>query len=214
MVEMGPSADEPRYRPHGVTQYSALPPANLIDLLLKAHDQPEVRQLILAELSTLTPRRRGPAVMSALRLMVRRRESYSSEVMFSLVDLLATDPTPEATQAMLDVLPAITLEAHHSDTPLSEEFRRYFYEALVTRRRETDLPVWRENIARLEGEVLIGLLVDPAAAPIEQAINPLRLIDRLSDDARQDALTELLWQAPFRYGPVALRMLLGGKPPK
>jgi hypothetical protein len=214
MVEMGPSAEEPRYRPHGVTQYSALPPANLIDLLLKAHDQPETRRLIFAELSTLTPRRRGPAVMNALRAMARAREFYSGEVMFSLVELLATDPTPEATQAMLDVLPAVTLDAHHSDTSLSEEFRRYFYEALVTRKRDTDLPIWREAIAQLKGDVLVGLLVDPAAAPLQKALNPLRIIDRLPDDARREALTELIWQAPFRYGPTALRMLIGGKPPK
>jgi hypothetical protein len=214
MVEMGPSAEEPRYRPHGVTQYSALPPANLIDLLLKAHDQPETRRLIFAELSTLTPRRRGPAVMNALRLMARKREFYSGEVMFSLVELLATDPTPEATQAMLDVLPAITLEAHHGDTPLSAEFRRYFYEALATRKRDTDLPIWREAIVQLKGDVLVGLLVDSAAAPLQKALRPLRLVDRLPDDARREALTELIWQAPFRYGPTALRMLLGGKAPQ
>ncbi len=214
MVEMGPSAEEPRYRPQGVTQYSALPPANLIDLLLKAHDQPETRRLIFAELSTLTPRRRGPAVMTALRAMARKREFYSGEVMFSLVELLATDPTPEATQAMLDVLPAVTLEAHYGDTPLSAEFRRYFYEALITRKRDTDLPIWREAIAHLKGDVLVGLLVDPAAVPLQKALSPLRLIDRLPDDARREALTELIWQAPFRYGPIALRMLIGGKPPK
>ena len=47
-----------------------------------------------------------------------------------------------------------------------------------------------------------------------KALNPLRLIDRLPDDTRREALTELIWQAPFRYGPTALRMLIGGKPPK
>lgn len=211
MVEMGPSSEEPRYRPHGVSQYSALPPANLIELLLKGRDQPEVRKLIIAELSTLTPRRRGPAVINALRLMTHKREFYSSEVMFSLVELLATDPTPEATQAMLDVLPAVALEAQHRDTPLTAEFRRYFYEALATRRRETDRPVWQEHIPRLKGEMLVALLADPAGAPIRDALDPLKLIDRLPADARRAALTELIWQAPFRYGPTALMMLLAGR---
>lgn len=211
MVEMGPSPDEPRYRPHGVTQYSALPPSNLIDLLLKAHDQPQVRQMIFAELSTLTPHRRGPAVMNALRAMARKREFYGGEVMFSLVELLATDPTPEATHAMLEVLSAIALEAGHSNSPLSADFRRYFYEALATRRRDTDRPVWQEHIPKLKGDVLASLLLDSAADPIREAIDPLRLIDRLPADERREALTELLWSAPFRYGPTALSRLLGGK---
>jgi hypothetical protein len=132
--------------------------------------------------------------------------------MMATIDVLATDPDSKATEALIEMMPAV-LNAAEMDTGLSDEFREYFYQALITRRREDDLEVWREEVPRLKPDTLVAMLYDPAAVPLN-SLDPVKLITRLPASQRNQALQKIFFRSvwnDFGLAFSALRMMFDSK---
>jgi hypothetical protein len=167
--------------------YDALDTPTLTNLLLNADQSSEVHRGALSALARRSAYQRSATITTILRSVMRYPERYDQEVMMALIDILATDPEADATVAMIEVLPEMLELGMDTKTALKPEFREYFYTALVTRQREDDLLVWGEMLPQLEAKALVAALVDPAAHPLD-AIEPLTLMDRLSEPQRTKAL--------------------------
>lgn len=129
--------------------------------------------------------------ITVLRAMVQRAGRYDPDMMMDAVELLATDPDPSATRAMLEVLPDVLMKGISGTDELSDSFREYYYQAVVTRSRDDDLVVWGDVLPTLDGRTLVAALLDPAATAL-QDIEPLTLIGRLQADDQSKALTSLI----------------------
>jgi hypothetical protein len=191
--------------------YRKLDLNTLLNILLDNPEKPSLQREALDQLRTLPPDTRSESLIQALRGMVHQHTRYDVGVLTGIVDLLATDPNPEATRAMLDVLPIIAKSVDDPQTTLTPEFREYYYAALVTRRRAADRAIWAESLPRLDGETLTGIMADPAAAPLAEAIEPMRWINRLPKQERRQALTSLVFGSDAKLGVQALGMLVGGR---
>jgi len=181
--------------------YDALDIAALSSLILNADRPAEVHRAALSALSRRNPYDRTSTLVSLLKSMVEHPGRYNQDVMVSLIDILATDPTPQATEAMLDSLPAVLGTAMDGTDALNPEFREYFYQALVTRQREGDLEVWAAALPELDAKTLVAALVDPVAKPLE-ALEPVTLIDRLQEPQRTKALISAIAGIAHRRGDV------------
>jgi len=106
------------------------------------------------------------------------------------------------------VLPAIARAQKKGIGPLTLDLRAYFYQALATRRRDTDHEVWREMLPRLSGETLVDLLTDPAAEQIRELLSPMTLIKHLPREQRRQALRDVLLTGNVGQSLAALRLLL------
>ena len=159
--------------------YDSLDISALTTLLLNPDRPPEVHRAVLSALSRRSPFDRTSSLVALLESMVQNPGRYDQDVMISCIDILATDPTPQATSAMLEVLPSVLHTGMDGTDALKPEFREYFYTALVTRQREGDLKVWAEFLPELDSRTLVAALVDPVAGALE-ALEPLTLIDRLA----------------------------------
>lgn len=199
----GPGA--PVYK---ITQFTGIPASMLVHLVITAHDDPAAQRQALAELAKLSPQRRGSHLILALRHMVEQPQRYEPDIMASIVELLATDPSPDATRAMIEVLPAIARAQKKGIGPLTLDLRAYFYQALATHRRDTDHEVWREMLPRLSGETLVDLLTDPAAEQIRELLSPMTLIKHLPREQRRQALRDVLLTGNVGQSLAALRLLL------
>src|SRR5262249_10249887 len=155
-------------------------------LLLNADRPADVHRAALSALSRRSPYDRTSTLVALLKSMVSHPGRYNQEVMMSLIDILATDPTPQATEAMLDSLPVVLGTAMDGSDALKPDFREYFYQALVTRQRDGDLEVWATMLPELEIKTLVAALIDPVAKPLE-ALEPITLIDRQPEPQRTKA---------------------------
>src|SRR5574341_2478304 len=160
--------------------YDQLDIAALSTLLLNADRPPEVHRAALSALSHRSPYDRASTLVALLNSMVHNPGRYNQDVMMALIDILATDPTPQAMEAMIESLPQVLSAGLDGSDALKPEFREYFYTALVTRQREGDLAVWAASLPELDARTLVAALVDPVAGPLE-ALDPLTLLDRLAE---------------------------------
>ncbi len=186
--------------------YDGLDSQTLSNLLLNPAQRPEVHRMALSALSRRPSYDRTKRLLEVLRNVIETPDRFDQQVMMATIDILATDPSAEATQAMLHMLPGVLLSASRGKAGLNQEFREYFYEALVTRRREEDVAIWREELPKLDSEALVAMLFDPAARPLNR-LEPLRLITRLPPAKRQDALGRVFARALLRKPGLALLAL-------
>ncbi|HEC21592.1 MAG TPA: hypothetical protein ENI95_01605 [Chloroflexi bacterium] len=169
--------------------YDSLDTPTLTNLLLNPAQHREIHRAALSALSRRSADQRCPRLVLILRNVISKPDRYDQEIMMAIVDILATDPDPKATIALFEVLPDM-LEAGISDQEGPKpkpEFREYFYKALMTRQRESDMDVWRVMLPQLSPRTLVAMLLDPAAEPL-QPLEPLSLIDRLPEPKRTRAL--------------------------
>ena len=162
----------------------------LTNLLLTADQRPDVQRAALSALSKRPPLQRNSKIILILEYVLKYPDRYNQDVMMSAIDILGTDPGPDATAAMLEILPRVLDSAMKKGDALKPEFRRYFYQTLITRQRETDMPVWKQMLPTLQPETLVAALLDPAAKPL-RALEPLTLINRLPAQERRQALMSL-----------------------
>lgn len=181
--------------------YDSLDIAALTSLLLNPDRPADVHRSALSALSRRSAFDRTSSLVSLLKSMVNNPGRYDQDVMMALIDILATDPTPAATEAMLEALPAVLGSAMDSGDALKREFREYFYTALVTRQREGDLQVWAESLPELDAKTLVAATVDPAAGALTE-LDPLTLIDRLDEPHRTKALISVIAGVAHRHGSV------------
>jgi hypothetical protein len=165
---------------------------SLTNILLTANQRPDVQRAALSAMSRRSPLQRNAKLALIIEQVVSHPERYNQDVMMSLIDILATDPEPDATATMIEVLPEVLSAAMKPGGKLKPQFRRYFYQALVSRRRESDIPVWQEMLPQLKPDALAAALLDPAAKPLK-ALEPFTLINRLSRRKR----SRLLWRVMF-----------------
>jgi len=180
-------------------------------ILLNKHLSDADRLEILRELGRLDPSHRSDVLSRAFQDVLRKPDANSGLIP-SLVELLATDPEPSATEVMLDMLPLMAhAGADHRGGNIPRDARSYFYEALITRRREDDRKVWARRLPQLDADALVDILADPAAKPLRKSIDVMGLIDRLPRPERRRALFALLFAGGPGVGMRAIRMMLGGK---
>jgi hypothetical protein len=191
--------------------YRKLDFVTLLNILLDNPDKPSLQREALDQLRTLPPDTRSQSLIQSLKGMVHYHTRNDVGVLTDIVDLLATDPNPEATRAMLDVLPIVAKSVDEPQTSLTPEFREYYYQALLTRRRAADRALWAECLPKLDGETLVDIITDPAAAPLAEAIVPMRWINRLPRRERRQTLTNLVVGPDAKLGIKALGMLVGVK---
>lgn len=169
------------------SNFDRLDVVTLTNLLVNPDQDSETHRMALSALSRVNPSERRSRVIIVMRNLLRMPERFDQDVMTSLVDLLATDPDPDATLAMLDILREMLAAVMTNRTALKPSFREYFYEALVTRQREGDLTVWAEMLPTLDSRTLVAALLDPVAGAL-QALEPVTLIDRQPEPGRTKAL--------------------------
>ena len=165
---------------------------SLTSLLLNANQRPDVQRAAISAMSRRSPLQRNAKLALIIEQVVSFPERYNQDVMISLIDILATDPEPDATATMIEVLPKVLDAAMTPGGALKPQFRRYFYQALVSRRRESDIPVWQEMLPQLKPDTIAAALLDPVAKPLN-ALEPFTLISRLSRQKRN----RLLWRVMF-----------------
>jgi len=185
--------------------YDSLDNQTLSNLLLNPNQRPDVHRAALSAMSRRKPSERTHLLIDVLQNLVQNPDRHDQHVMLPLIDILATDPDAEATEAMLGILPSV-LKSARGDGGLTHEFREYFYEALVTRQRIDDIEVWRDTLPQFSAETLTAILFDPAAKPLH-SLEPLRLIDRLPKSSRGLALRSIFFRSLFRNPALALRSL-------
>lgn len=156
--------------------------ATLIDIELSK----DVHRKAMSVLLKCDPIERNPYLARVMKAIASRPSIYDQESMMALVDILATDPDPEATEIMLECLPVVAESSLGKDS-LSPEFRTYFYEALATRQREDDLDVWGAVLPTISPKTLVALVIDPQAKPLD-IIEPTTLLTRLAEPERTRGL--------------------------
>jgi hypothetical protein len=189
--------------------YDSLDSATLVNLLLNPAQRPEVHKASISALSRRPPRDRTQHLLRVLKAVIDEPKRYDLDVMMATIDVLATDPDSKATEALIEMMPEV-LNAGEKNTGLTDEFREYFYQALITRRREDDLEVWREEIPRLTPDTLVAMLYDPAAVPLN-SLDPIKLITRLSASQRNQALRKIIFRSvwnDFGLAFSALRLMI------
>jgi hypothetical protein len=187
------------------SEYDSIDTPGLVNLLMNPNSRPEVHRAALSALSRRNPRERTPRLLDVLKVVIANPKPYDQQVMTSAIDILATDPDASATEAMIEMLPSL-LEAFEKNTGLSSEFREYFFEALVTRRREDDLDVWRIELPKLNSDTLVSMLYDPAAKSLK-SIDPFRLITKLPSQERSTALRNVFFRSLFSNPGFAFEVL-------
>jgi hypothetical protein len=168
--------------------------ATIIDVELNE----EVHRKAISVLLKCDPMERNPYLVRVMKAIASRPSVYDHESMMALVDILATDPDPEATEIMLECLPIVAESSLGKDS-LSPEFRTYFYEALATRQREDDLDVWGQVLPTLSPKTLVALVIDSQAKPLE-IIEPTTLLTRLIEPDRTKGLLSAILGLARRGG--------------
>ncbi|MCC6905155.1 MAG: hypothetical protein IT326_04870 [Anaerolineae bacterium] len=171
--------------------YDKLEIPALTTILLNPDSPTEAHRGALSALSRREQLHRTSSLIKILESITRHPGRYDLDVMMSVVELLATDPNADATVAMIEVLPSI-VKGVLTPTPLREEFREYYYAALLTRERDDDLEVWAEMLPQVEGSTLTAMVLDPRAAPLVEAIDPVTLVDRLGEPDRSRSLVSMV----------------------
>jgi len=192
-------------------RFATLDSRALTTLMLNTELTPDNQREVIAAFSRLNPSDRGNSLVGVLRTMFSRMGQYSEDYMMSMIDLLATDPASTATAAMISLLPNIAEGAFAGREGISEEFREYYYEALVTRRRDGDREVWRRLTPKLDDETILMIIKDPAAEPLRKFVNPLKLIDRMPEPRRSRLLRAAVVRTGAKDGWEALMTLMKKK---
>lgn len=169
-------------------------------VLLNPEQPAKVHRAALSALSRRSAFDRTSGAVQLLTSMVKNPGRYDQDAMITVIDILATDPTPDATDAMLETLPEVLRAGAEGTDSLIPDFREYFYTALVTRQREGDLRIWAEVLPQLDGKTLVASLIDPVAKPLHDALEPLVLIDRLPEPGRTKALMSAIAGVIHRKG--------------
>jgi hypothetical protein len=193
------------------SRYALIDSATMINILLKPDLPDKDRQEVMAALSRLHPTERGSRMAEALRVMLSRAEQFELDFMLSIIELLATDPEPYATAAMISTLPGMARHYLNRDVDVPVGFREYFYQALMTRRREGDREVWRRMLPKLDKETLVLLQIDPIARDFRKFLKLDAVIDRLPGPERRRVLRSTIYHGNLRQGLRALGRLLGGR---
>ncbi len=173
-------------------------------ILLSPEQRAEVLKEVLSAFSRLPAEERHEHLVKVLHRLAEDPDRYDQDTMMAVVDLLATDPLPEATLAMLNGLPAV-LRAVITGKGLKAEFREYYYDALLTRRRPEDKEAWREGMARLEGQVLAAILLDPKAGKLAKMVRPLERLKKMPRASRGGA-PGLLFSVGLGSGQIGLAL--------
>jgi len=170
----------------------------LAALLLDPDAGDDVHRAALSALSRVSPDARNDRLVKVLKRIFVDPDRYNLDVIAAAIDLLATDPDPDATAAMLEILPDMM---HYTlrGKQITPKFRAYFYQALMTRQRDEDLRVWGEMLDSISPETLVGIIVDPEAAPLE-ALEPWTLMERQAEPDRTNALITILLLATRKGG--------------
>lgn len=179
-------------------------------ILLNKHLSEADRLEVLRELGRLDPSDRSDVLARAFQDALRQPDT-DSNIISALVDLLATDPEPGATVVMLDMVPLMARAgADQGGGNIPKDVRAYFYEALITRRREEDRKVWAQRLPRYTADELVDILLDGAAEPLRKSINVAGLFDKLPRAERRKALFGMLFSGSPRAGIFAIRKMFGG----
>ncbi len=179
----------------------------LVSTLIDIELTKDVHRKAMSVLLKCDPAERNPYLCRVMKAISSRPEVYDQESMMAMVDILATDPDPEATEIMLECLPVVA-ESSLSKNSLSPEFRTYFYEALATRQREDDLDVWGEVLPMLGAKTLVALVIDSQAKPLD-IIEPPTLLTRLDEPERTKGLLSAILGLVRRGGsPEQLKPLV------
>jgi hypothetical protein len=184
--------------PSDQRSFDQLDVSALTALLLDPDAGDDVHRGALSAFSRISPEARNDRLVKILKRLFVDPDRYNLDVMTAAIDLLATDPNPDATAAMLEILPDMI---HHTlrGKAIPTDFRAYFYLALMTRQREEDLRVWGEMLDIIDSLTLVGIIVDPAAAPLE-GLEPWTLLNRQPEPDRTTALITILGLATRRGG--------------
>jgi hypothetical protein len=177
--------------------YEKLDIQTLTNLLTNPDNLPEVHRGAFTALLKIEADERRQRVAVVVKSMLHEPERYASDLMVEAIEILATDPHPDATEAMLHFLPDMLALNARKREAVSSDVREYYYEALVTRTREADLQVWSEVLPKLDGKTLVASMLEPTAKALE-TIEPLTLIDRLAEPERTRALVLVLRGMAFR----------------
>jgi hypothetical protein len=175
----------------GAQSYDLLDTPTLTNLLLNPNQHREIHRATLSAFSRRSAEHRCPRLVLILRNVIKNPTQYDQDVMMSVIDILATDPDPRATDAFLEALPDVLDTGMGGEPTLKREFREYYYAALLTRQRPTDLEVWSAKLPALPARSLVAMLIDPAADSL-QTLEPLTLIDRLREPDRTKALFSVI----------------------
>ncbi|MBN1119812.1 MAG: hypothetical protein JXJ17_01940 [Anaerolineae bacterium] len=177
--------------------YEKLDIQTLTNLLTNPDNLPEVHRGAFTALLKIEPDERRKRVAVVVKSMLQEPSRYDSSLIVEAIEILATDPYPDATEAMLNFLPDMLALGIKNRDAISQDVREYYYQALVTRTREDDLVVWSEMLPRLDGKTLVASMLEPAAKALE-TIEPMTLIDRLSEPDRTRALVSVMRGMAFR----------------
>ncbi|GAB4481183.1 MAG: hypothetical protein Kow00124_28650 [Anaerolineae bacterium] len=168
--------------------YDTMSLSELTNLLLYVDQDPEVVREVLSALSRRDRGERNPRLVAAIEHVLKFPDRYNQQALMGVIDILATDPHPDATVAMIDLLPEFAAALLDRGQTASPEFREYFFQALLTRQRDSDLEVWAEMLPTLDPKTLVSLIADPAACELALELEPLTLIDRMAEPNRTKAL--------------------------
>lgn len=169
-------------------EYDQMNTSELTNTLLAANQKDHIRREALSALTRRGRIVRNSRLALAIQYVLRYPDRYDQAIMEEALDVLATDPHPDATSVMLELLEDITNSVLDADKTASFEFRKYYYQVLISRQREEDLTVWQEFLPAMETKALVGLIADPASDGIVDGLEPFVLLDRQSEPNRTKAL--------------------------
>ncbi|MGF1504452.1 MAG: hypothetical protein ACFB51_04855 [Anaerolineae bacterium] len=172
----------------GQENYDRLDLDTLSNVLMDPTNKLENHRSALSVLAKQPALERTRRLQQVVMSFVRHPGRYDGSLMEEGVNLLATDPDPDATLSLIELLPEVAGTALPGNTPLNEEFREYFYAALLTRQNDQDLDVWGDMLPQFSAMQLAAIVVDPQAEPDVEAIDPLPLLDRCPEPERTRAL--------------------------
>lgn len=193
-------------QPQQHSVYNTLDVDTLTNILLSSRNRPEMHKEALSAMARISPDERRSRLVQIVQNVITHAGDFDQDIMSAAFDLLATDPAPEAAEAMLMLLPAFSKSAMERSNPLSKGFREYYYMTLMTRRREGDMQMWQTQLSQFSGETFAGILMDPLAESLSKAIKPLQRIDKLPRAQRNKTLRMLLMRG---YALDAIKMMLG-----
>ncbi len=179
--------------------YDTMSLSELTNLLLYVDQDPQVVSDVLSALSRRDRGERNPRLVAAIEHVLKFPDRYNQQALMGVIDILATDPHPDATVAMIDLLPEFAAALLDRGQTASPEFREYFFQALLTRQRDTDLEVWAEMLPTLDPKTLVNLVADPVASELALELDPITLLDRLAEPNRTKALVYVV-SCAARYG--------------
>jgi hypothetical protein len=173
--------------------FSKLDATTLTNTLLNPDAGEEAHRAALGALAQRGPMERNPRLVQVLGSILGNPTRWEPDIPEKIIDLFATDPDPEATVAMLEVLPVLLDQDRSQGTTGSLSMvRGYFYTALATRERDEDIVVWSEFLPTFDARMLVGIILDPQAGPLAEAIAPFELLGRRPEPERTNGIFAIL----------------------